>query len=190
MAVWIVRDYCGIACVVLSWVLMAFGNYALLGIVLLPKLRETLASQQTSTLYDSESLKLYAHIIIFEFFTILAIFSHLRTIFTDPGSIPRNTSRPELMTEITPNGLPTHVVYQCPECCSSKPDRAHHCSVCERCVMKMDHHCPFVNNCVGERNQKYFMLFTLFVAIIASHGLYLSLGHFLECLRNRKYQVD
>ncbi|CAG9112817.1 unnamed protein product [Plutella xylostella] len=50
-------------------------------------------------------------------------------------------------------------VRYCNRCVIIKPDRAHHCSICARCVLKMDHHCPWVNNCVCFHNYKYFMLF-------------------------------
>lgn len=33
----------------------------------------------------------------------------------------------------------------CEKCFMIKPDRAHHCSVCNSCVLKMDHHCPWYN---------------------------------------------
>ena len=45
----------------------------------------------------------------------------------------------------------------CRFCLMVKPDRSHHCSVCNKCVLKMDHHCPYVNNCIGRNNYKYFM---------------------------------
>ena len=32
----------------------------------------------------------------------------------------------------------------CEKCHCWKPPRAHHCSTCGRCIVKMDHHCPWV----------------------------------------------
>ena len=42
----------------------------------------------------------------------------------------------------------------CRRCNHWKPERAHHCSVCGKCVLKMDHHCIWVVNCVGACNYK------------------------------------
>lgn len=47
----------------------------------------------------------------------------------------------------------------CRTCNELKPLRAHHCQICGYCVFKMDHHCPWINNCVGQNNHRYFVLF-------------------------------
>lgn len=47
----------------------------------------------------------------------------------------------------------------CEECQLMKPPRAHHCSTCNQCTLRMDHHCPFTAGCVGQANYRYFFLF-------------------------------
>ena len=51
-----------------------------------------------------------------------------------------------------------------------------------RCVRKMDHHCPWINNCVGENNQKFFVLFTFYIAIISLHVIALVAILFIDCI--------
>lgn len=52
----------------------------------------------------------------------------------------------------------------CSKCAGPKPPRSHHCSVCGKCVLKMDHHCPWIHNCVGHYNHRYFLLFLTYIA--------------------------
>ena len=54
-----------------------------------------------------------------------------------------------------------------------RPPRAHHCRICRRCIRRMDHHCPWINNCVGEWNQKYFIQFLFYVALLSAYSIFL-----------------
>lgn len=47
----------------------------------------------------------------------------------------------------------------CRKCRIVKPDRAHHCSSSDRCVLCLDHYCPWVGTAVGFQNRKMFLLF-------------------------------
>lgn len=82
---------------------------------------------------------------------------------TDPGSIPPDAeplpidddtslldaknrgmskSNSGEMEALKPKPRPRPPKRICRRCKSFKPDRAHHCSICKRCILKMDHHCP------------------------------------------------
>ncbi|KAJ1849446.1 palmitoyltransferase for Vac8p [Coemansia sp. RSA 2703] len=84
----------------------------------------------------------------------------------------------ELLYAITvkDNGQPRY----CLKCNVPKPDRAHHCSVCGICVLKMDHHCPWLNNCVGFHTQKAFMLFISYAALYCLGSFISSLVFFIR----------
>lgn len=57
----------------------------------------------------------------------------------------------------------------CNKCDCEKPDRAHHCSSCGVCILRMDHHCPWLaSKCIGLRNHKAFFLFLSYTAVLCA----------------------
>ncbi|XP_022114768.2 palmitoyltransferase ZDHHC2 isoform X3 [Pieris rapae] len=121
------------------------------------------------------------YLVLYHILFIMFAWSYWRTIFANIKAIPDKYKLPEeelekLLSADTEEAQRTVLenyakdlpivtrtmsgsVRYCNRCVLVKPDRAHHCSICARCVLKMDHHCPWVNNCVCFHNYKFFMLF-------------------------------
>lgn len=143
---WFIFDPIGILCAMAAWALMLSGGWVLVRDLLIP---------------SNNILYIVANGVVFHLLASLALVSHLRTMLTDPGSVPLGN----------PPGPDT--VSYCPDCHSAIPKRACHCTVCKRCIRKNDHHCPWINNCVGEDNQKYFLLFIMYIGLTSTHVLLL-----------------
>jgi len=115
----------------------------------------------------------YTQMAAFHVFTGLLLYCLGRCMLTHPGGIPDGGAwdlRMETedwegggvaMVETKHSGERRH----CKWCLKYKPDRCHHCRVCNMCVLRMDHHCPWVYNCIGFRNYKYFFLLLVYAAV-------------------------
>ncbi|XP_011499504.1 PREDICTED: palmitoyltransferase ZDHHC2-like isoform X1 [Ceratosolen solmsi marchali] len=129
------------------------------------------------------------------------LWSYWQTIITDLVKVPDKFKLPSLELEklhqaesedshrqilerfaqdlpVTNRTIKGEIRY-CEQCQIVKPDRAHHCSVCRTCVLKMDHHCPWVNNCVGFHNYKFFMLFLAYALLYCIFVVATSLQYFI-----------
>ncbi|KAM5208698.1 palmitoyltransferase ZDHHC7 isoform 1-T4 [Hipposideros larvatus] len=166
--VWFIRDGCGMICAVMTWLLVVYADFVVTFVMLLP---------------SKDFWYSVVNGVIFNCLAVLALSSHLRTMLTDPGAVPKGNATKEYMESLQLK--PGEVIYKCPKCCCIKPERAHHCSICKRCIRKMDHHCPWVNNCVGEKNQRFFVLFTMYIALSSVHALILCGLQFISCVRGQ-----
>jgi len=159
---WLNKDCCGLICALVTDGLLAFGEYVIVYVVLQP--------------WFGNSPEGLLHKVVFSTLIGLAILSHFRAMTTDPGAVPPNA----VPDDFEPGDTKSFRV--CLKCDTYKPVRTHHCSICQRCIIKMDHHCPWVNNCVGLGNHKYFLLFLFYVNMAALYALMLLMYRFVHCM--------
>ncbi|XP_014357163.2 palmitoyltransferase ZDHHC15B isoform X1 [Papilio machaon] len=142
------------------------------------------------------------YLLVYHILLIMFCWSYWRTIFADIKQIPEKYKLPgeeldKLLSAESEDAQRTILdnfakdlpvvtrtmsgsVRYCNRCVLVKPDRAHHCSICSRCVLKMDHHCPWVNNCVCFHNYKFFMLFLGYALIYCLFIMSTCLPYFIK----------
>ena len=111
---WLNTDPCGLICAGLTWVIVLYCSFAVTFTVLAGWWGNTLGA--------------WLHGLAFNFLASLSLASHARAMLSNPGATPL-TSRPT-----QPSGWSR----MCSKCDNHKPERAHHCSLCGRCIIKMD----------------------------------------------------
>ncbi|CAF1326096.1 unnamed protein product [Adineta ricciae] len=123
----------------------------------------------------------YVHVVSFSFISlvIFTYFSWSNYYYSqkcDPGFVPSNREHQNRMIIQLVEKNAFDFESYCTWCLARRPLRSKHCRECRRCVAKFDHHCPWIDNCVGEKNMRYFTGFVFFTPICIGfflHGAYL-----------------
>lgn len=136
-----------------------------------------------------------ACMILFLFCWGLTISSLFKASTSDPGVVPKNIHLIETPYQLPPgykepvllpgkDGPEAEVdsftcveIKYCKTCRNWRMPRTFHCSYCDQCINIHDHHCVWINNCVGERNYRYFFNFILFSTFLGFYLITVSFYH-------------
>ena len=123
-------------------------------------------------------IRIYGHVPLVHIYlcgvlATMALWSHMKTVCTDPGSVPADAMPLEIDRRST--------ISICGKCDSYKPPKSHHDRVSSRCIARMDHWCPWTNNAIGAKNQKHFFLFLIYADISAIYAYSLMISHLIYC---------
>eukprot|EP00095_Tigriopus_kingsejongensis_P004236 snap_masked-scaffold711_size108467-processed-gene-0.7 protein:Tk04236 transcript:snap_masked-scaffold711_size108467-processed-gene-0.7-mRNA-1 annotation:"palmitoyltransferase zdhhc7" len=172
------RDPCGITCLLMTYGCVLYADYVVVRWIVL-------ATGMHTTLWGA------THVVLFNLIVFLLFMAHFRAVCSDPGIVPLPQHRIDFSDAHAALGHPGGATGPeppeedwtiCTRCEMYRPPRAHHCRICQRCIRKMDHHCPWINNCVGEWNQKYFIQFLFYVGLLSAYAVFLiALSWYTPC---------
>jgi ribosomal protein L40E len=160
------NDPCGITCILITYSAIAYADYVVIRHLVIPTM--------------SESHWGTANVVAFNFVIFLMVVSHLRAVLSDPGTVPLPKTSIDFSDLHAGQKMSKDNGWTvCMKCETYRPPRAHHCRICRRCIRRMDHHCPWINNCVGEINQKFFIQFLFYVGIASLYSISLVIGSWI-----------
>ncbi|XP_062372349.1 zf-DHHC domain-containing protein [Sardina pilchardus] len=170
------RDPCGFICLLLTYFSVFYADYVVIQYVLIP----AYSGSVWCTLHGS----------VFNVILLLLLACHSKAVFSDPGMVPLPETAIDFSdlrsqsNRMNERGCEGWTV--CSRCETYRPPRAHHCKVCQRCIRRMDHHCPWINNCVGELNQKYFIQFLFYTGMASLYSLVLVVSAWVWRIRSER----
>ncbi|KAF7684776.1 Palmitoyltransferase ZDHHC15B [Astathelohania contejeani] len=77
----------------------------------------------------------------------------------------------------------------CDKCRTYKPPRTHHCSICNKCYLKMDHHCALLDCCIGFHNYKAFYIFLFLNCVLNIYNIVVLMIELLGGDSERKFDA-
>ncbi|CAD6189736.1 unnamed protein product [Caenorhabditis auriculariae] len=108
------------------------------------------------------------HAAFFNLLLLGTVVAHTKTMFSDPGIVPiskNKTSGPRPLSSEDESESDEEAMMRHPYFGTRGSP--------SEWTMKMDHHCPWVNNCVGELNQKHFLQFIIYVGVTSLYALFI-----------------
>ncbi|XP_023117732.1 palmitoyltransferase ZDHHC12-A isoform X2 [Amphiprion ocellaris] len=117
---------------------------------------------------------------LFFLLVVLSVLLYFTVSLMDPGFVLTDTvkgvhgSSEETESMIPESSTPR--LRRCGFCLLQQPMRAKHCQTCKRCVRRFDHHCPWMENCVGERNHRWFVVYLLVQLLVLLWALHVALS--------------
>lgn len=115
--------------------------------------------------------------ILFFLVVVLSVLLYFAVSLMDPGFVLTDNvkgSDEEMESMIPQSSTPR--LRRCGYCLLQQPMRAKHCQTCKRCVRRFDHHCPWIENCVGERNHRWFIVYLLVQLLALLWALHIALS--------------
>ena len=176
---WLNLDCCGLFCATFTYMLHAYGVYAVC-LILIPPWMSSVDEDGVRTI----SIMGHFHRTAFTLVAALAVYAHFKAMTTNPGAVPPDATPLEEMKDLLnqqsaedPNSSlmvedkppPQRKGRRlCRRCNTFKPKRAHHCSVCKRCIVKMDRKCNRLLLCIAKddarSNENIFLTRFIFLS--------------------------